>query len=230
MNEIPATTETDARDGALTLVIGNKNYSSWSLRPWLFLRHHALPFNEHRIPLQTERFRDEIGRWSPTRRVPLLRSGDLAIWESLAILEYLAERFGATQGWPAARDARAVARAACAEMHSGFASLRDELPMDCRLHAPREAGSLAAATRSDIARIQSLWQECRERFGAEGLFLFGDFGIADCMYAPVAMRFVSYGVALNDTAQAWVEALTELPAMQAWLTDAAAEPEVLDEH
>ena len=221
----------DARDGALTLVIGNKNYSSWSLRPWLFLRHHGVPFTEHRIPLDTERFRQEIGLWSPAGRVPVLMSGELAVWDSLAILEFLAERFPAAHGWPEAADARAVARSVCAEMHAGFIALRAELPMDCRRHTPRDIATLTAATRTDITRIQNLWHDSRQRFGAHGPFLFGGFGIADCMYAPVAMRFVSHGVPLGDTAKAWVEALLALPAMQEWLADARAEVEVLaDDH
>ncbi len=222
-----STTEDDARNGAMTLIFGNKNYSSWSLRPWLYLRHHGLTFTEHRIPLDTQRFRDEIGLWSPTRRVPVLKTGELLVWDSLAILEYLAERFPATGGWPRGMAARAVARSVCAEMHSGFMALRSELPMDCRRRAPRADDTLAPATRTDIARIQNLWHDCRSRFGAEGPFLFGEFGIADCMYAPVAMRFVTYGVGMDDNARGWVDALLALPAMQQWLRDAEAEAEVI---
>ena len=219
----------DAASGALTLVIGNRNYSSWSLRPWLYLRHHGLSFSEHRIPLDTERFRREIGQWSPTGRVPVLHAGGLAIWDSLAILEYLAERFPETGGWPADPAARAVARAASAEMHSGFAGLRAELPMDCRRREPRDPQALSLATRADIARVQALWRDCRERFGAGGPFLFGGFGIADCMYAPVASRFVTWGVDMDDTARAWVEALSGLPAMREWLAAAEAEEEVIED-
>ena len=223
-------TADDARNGAMTLVFGNKNYSSWSLRPWLYLRHHDLPFTEHRIPLVTERFEHEIGDWSPTRRVPVLKTGALVVWDSLAILEYLAERFPATRGWPEAPDARAVARSLSAEMHSGFESLRSEMPMDCRHREPRDPATLAPATRDDIARIQAAWRDCQRRFGSAGPFLFGDFGIVDCMYAPVALRFRTYGVALDDHAPAWVDTLLSLPAMQAWLTDAETETEVLYHH
>ena len=207
------------------LVIGNKNYSSWSLRPWLLLRHHGVDFDEVRLPLDTPAFADAIGRWSPTRTVPAMRHGELVLWDSLAICEYANEAFLGGAGWPASRHARAVARAASAEMHAGFAALRARMPMNCRR---RSAGlALPAEVQRDVARVLALWRDCRARFGDGGPFLFGAFSIADAMYAPVAMRFRSYGIEIDDGARAWSRALLALPAMQEWLDAAANEPETL---
>lgn len=210
------------------LVIGNKNYSSWSLRPWLFLSHYGLPFREVRLPLDSDTFRNQIGRYSPSGRVPVLHDGELVVWDSLAILEYLAERHPQTQGWPTAVDARAHARAIAAEMHSGFPDLRNELPMNCRRSgAATEPG---AAARRDIDRVTAIWRETRRRYGRGGDFLFGDFGIADAMYAPVAVRFTGYGVALDDVCQDYVDAVYAMPAMIAWLAAAKAETESLPKY
>lgn len=205
------------------LVIGNKNYSSWSLRPWLLLRHHGIPFDEHRLPLDTPRFAAEIAQWSPTRRVPALRHGDVAIWDSLAICEYVSDVFLSGAGWPADVAARALARAASAEMHSGFAALRTAMPMNTRRHRPHPG--LGADVLRDVERVLSLWADCRARFGGGGDFLFGGFSIADAMYAPVALRFASYGVELDAGGRAYVDALLGLDAMREWLRDAAAETE-----
>lgn len=207
------------------LVIGNKNYSSWSLRPWLYLRHHGIEFDEHRLPLDSETFQREIHTLSPSGRVPVLHDGDRVIWDSLAILDYLAERHPASSGWPDDLDARTLARCISAEMHAGFADLRSELPMNCRRRSGPPA--LSALARRDIERVQSLWRQARERHGSGGDFLFGRFGIADAMYAPVASRFVSYGIELDAVGRAYVETIFAMPAMQQWLTDAAAETEAL---
>lgn len=207
------------------LVIGNKNYSSWSLRPWIFMTHHHLDFDEIRLPLDSETFRDQIERYSPTGRVPVLHDGDLVVWDSLAILEYLAERHPQTQGWPADTAARAQARSVAAEMHSGFADLRGEMPMNCRRRGP--ALRVSALAQRDVDRVTSVWRETRRRYGAHGEFLFGDFTIADAMYAPVASRFVSYGVALDEVCRRYVDALQALPAMAAWMEDAVRESESL---
>jgi glutathione S-transferase len=207
------------------LVIGNKNYSSWSLRPWLLLRQHGVAFDEVRLSLDTPEFANGIRRWSPSGRVPALRHGDLTIWDSLAICEYVGETFLGGSGWPADVAARAIARAVSAEMHSGFAALRGGLPMDCRR---RVSGFVAdVAAQRDIARVCALWRDCRARFGANGDFLFGAVSIADAMYAPVASRFVTYGVELDEGARAYVDALLALPALQDWLREAAAEVETL---
>lgn len=208
------------------LVIGNKNYSSWSLRPWLLLRHHGIAFEELRLPLDTPQFANAIAQWSPSRHVPALRHGDVAIWDSLAICEYADEVLLDGAGWPADVAARAVARSVSAEMHSGFQALRAALPMNCRR---RSRGFVAdAEVQRDIDRIVDLWRDCRGRFGsASHGFLFGDFCIADAMYAPVALRFLSYGVGLDADAGAYVDALLELDALQEWLRAAATETETL---
>lgn len=207
------------------LVIGNKNYSSWSLRPWLLLRHHGVAFDERRIPLDTPQFAAEIAQWSPSRRVPALRHGEVAIWDSLAICEYADETFLDGAGWPAARAARALARTVSAEMHAGFQALRTAMPMNCRRTRP--AASVSAETRADIERVFDLWKDCRRHFGAGGAFLFGHFSIADAMYAPVALRLRSYGVALDAEARAYLDALLGLAALQEWLAAAEAETETV---
>ena len=206
------------------LVIGNKNYSSWSLRPWLLLRQHGVMFDEMRLPLDTPEFASAIPRWSPSGRVPALRHGELVVWDSLAICEYANEAFLAGAGWPVDIAARATARSASAEMHSGFQALRSALPMNCRRRVSGFAPD--AAAKRDIERVCALWRDCRGRF-ATGHFLFGGFSIADAMYAPVALRFITYGIALDADARAYVDALLALPALQEWLRDAGAEAETL---
>lgn len=207
------------------LVIGNKNYSSWSLRPWLLLRHHEVDFEEVRLPLDTPEFARGIAAWSPARTVPAMRHGDLSIWDSLAICEYANETFLEGAGWPRERDARAMARTACAEMHSGFTALRTRMPMNCRRRM--QGLVLSEAVRRDIERVLAVWRDCRKRHGEAGPFLFGTFSIADAMYAPVALRFRTYGIEVDDNARAWSAALLETSAMQEWLRAAEAEPESL---
>lgn len=209
-----------------TLVIGNKNYSSWSLRPWLLLRQAGIPFREIRIPLDQPETRPSILRHSPTGKVPALIEGDLTVWESLAICEWAAERFPEHGLWPADAAARAVARSAATEMHGGFPALRQQLPMDVRARRPEHRWS--AEAQADIDRVVALWESCRARHGGEGPFLFGRFGVPDAMYAPVATRLQTYGVALSPVAQAYVEAVLALPAMRDWSAAAAAETEVID--
>ena len=204
-----------------TLVIGDKNLSSWSLRPWLALRVFGIDFEELRLPLDTPEFRARIGEFSPTGKVPALLHDGVAVWESLAILEYINETFLGGRGWPHERAPRAHARAIAAEMHAGFAALRRELPLNLqRRGAPATPGPEAAR---DITRVQQLWRDARGRFGTGGPFLFGGFGLADAMYAPVALRFVAYGIALTAEAQAYVEAITALPAVIEWRAAAEAE-------
>jgi len=210
------------------LVIGNKNYSSWSLRPWLFLAHHGLDFDEVRLPLDSDTFRNEIGRYSPTGRVPVLHDGDLVIWDSLAILEYLAERHPVAQGWPDPVASRAHARAISAEMHSGFADMRNEMPMNCRRHGAPIA--LSASARRDVDRVATIWRETRRIHGAGSDYLFGRFSVADAMYAPVAVRLVAYGIELDPVCRAYVDAIYALPAMRTWLSDANRESEFLPKY
>jgi glutathione S-transferase len=206
---------------ATTLVIGNKNLSSWSLRPWLLMRHHGVAFDELRLPLDTPEFHDRIGAWSPTRRVPVLREGELTVWDSLAICEYVNDRWLQGRGWPSDLETRAMARCAAAEMHSGFAALRGQLPMYvCR--RPDSYRWDADAER-DIARVQELWRGLRTRFGGEGDFLCGGFGIVDAMFAPVCVRFRGYGVRTDDTASAYMDTIFALPAMREWEAAARAE-------
>jgi glutathione S-transferase len=209
----------------LVLMIGNKNYSSWSLRPWLALRMAGLRFDEVRIPLYQPDSRERQVRHSPSGKVPVLRHGDVVVWESLAICEYAAELAPAAGLWPADAAARAHARAVSAEMHAGFAALRAALPMNLRVVGARIA--LAAPVQAEIDRVVSLWEDCRRRFGAGGELLFGRFTIADAMFAPVVTRFRTYGVALPPRAQAYADAVCDLAPLREWTAAAAAETERL---
>lgn len=208
----------------LTLVIANRNYSSWSLRAWLFLKHCGAPFREIRIPLDEPGTRAAILEHSPTGRVPLLVDGAIRVWDSLAICEYLAEKFPAAHGWPAAVAARAEARAVAAEMHSGFQALRNEMPMNIRA---RRRVTPSAAARADIDRVIAIWTGCRARHGAGDPWLFGRFSIADAMYAPVVWRFATYGVALPGAAADYAATVRADPAMAEWATAARAETEIV---
>jgi glutathione S-transferase len=210
----------------LALVIGNKNYSSWSMRPWVAMKHAGIPFVEHRIALYQPDSKRRILEHSPAGKVPVLKDGTTAVWDSLAILEYLAERFPDRGLWPRSAAGRARARAASAEMHSGFAALRTHMPMNLRNSYPGQG--LTRDVEADIARIVGLWTDCRAT--ASGQFLFGDFCIADAMFAPVATRFLTYGVRLPSVCQRYVDTLVALPAMQAWYADARAEREAIDEY
>jgi glutathione S-transferase len=205
----------------LEIVIGDKRKSSWSLRPWLALRHTGAPFTETVVRLDRPTTKAEILARSPSGRVPALRDGDVLVWESLAICEHLAERFPEAHLWPVDPAARAHARAISCEMHAGFADVRREMPMDlCR--AP-EPVALSGAARAQVARILSIWTETRARFGAGGPLLFGAFTVADAMYAPVATRFRSYGVPVDGDARAYADALLALAAMTEWYAAAALE-------
>lgn len=208
-----------------TLAIGNKNYSSWSLRPWLLLRAFGIAFDEHRILLDTPEFHHEVRQWSPSGRVSALHDGDLVVWDSLAICEYANERWLNGRGWPGDVAARALARSAAAEMHSGFAALRKHLPMNCR----RTPGSYRwnDDAQADIDRVQALWRQMRSRHGGDGAFLCGAFGIVDAMFAPVAIRFRGYGVAVDAAGNTYCDALLALPAMQEWIAAGRAESEYL---
>lgn len=210
----------------LTLVIGNKNYSSWSLRAWLALTQAGLDFDEVRIPLNTPTTRREILRYSAAGKVPVLIDGQMTVWESLAISEYLAERCPAARLWPEEPAARALARAVSAEMHAGFERLRANMPVNCRARLPGKG--MAPGVEEDIDRVTAIWRDCRQRFGAGGDLLFGHFTIADAMYAPVVTRFVTYDVRLDAVAKAYVEAVFDLPALREWVAAAEAEPERIE--
>lgn len=203
-----------------TLVIGNKNYSSWSLRPWMLLKHLQLPFDEQLIALSRPDTHARILRHGPAGRVPVLKHGALTVWESIAIGEYLCELTGA--GWPGERGARAHARAVSAEMHAGFGALRAHWPMNARATGRRTP--VNPELRADIERIDALWSSSRERFGGHGPWLFGEYSLADAMYAPVALRFRSYGATLSPPAQAYLDTVLQDAPLQQWLAAAALEP------
>jgi glutathione S-transferase len=206
-----------------TLYIGNKNYSSWSLRVWVLLKAAGIVFNEHRILLSRPETSQRIYAVSPNGRVPCLHDGDCVVWDTLAIAEYLAERHPGL--WPADTAARAWARCVAAEMHSGFPSLRDQFGMDLR---KRDVVQPSAQTAVDIRRVDAIWREGRQRFGRNGDFLCGAFGIVDAFWCPVAFRFRSYGVTLTGASGSYLHSLLTFPPMLEWAADASAEREVID--
>jgi glutathione S-transferase len=207
----------------LTLVIGNKNYSSWSLRPWLYLRHSGITFEERRLPLQTPSFRAEIARYDAAGLVPILLDGAITVWDSLAIIEYLAESRREAAPWPRERAQRALARALACEMHSGFRALRMELPQNLRRRATPPKQALSEACAADVQRVDTLWSRCIRAHG--GPFLFGAFSPADAMFAPVALRFDSYAIALSEDSQRYVDSVRNLPAVQEFRASATEESE-----
>lgn len=198
----------------LELVIGTKRFSSWSLRPWLALKQAQLPFTETVIELRQPDTAAEIAKHSPSGKIPVLKHGGLLVWDSLAICEYVAELGCAHSLWPENRGARAVARSVSAEMHSGFVALRQNLGMDAGHDFPDFTPPAEAL--ADIERIQSIWRDCRQRFGATGDFLFGRWSMADAMFAPVVFRFESYHVPQDEVCQAYMQAMLALPGMQQW--------------
>jgi glutathione S-transferase len=212
---------------SFTLYIGNKNYSSWSLRAWLALQATEAPFEEVRIPLYRGDSAVALARHSPTGRVPVLRDGALVVWDSLAICEYLAEQFPAAGLWPSEAGDRAHARAVSAEMHSGFSALRQAMPMNARAvgrRVPHED-----AVECDVARVGAIWRECRARPAAQrGPWLYGDFGIADCMYAPVVLRFQTYGVQCDAVGRDYMGTILAHPPLRAWIAAAERESEVVE--
>ncbi len=208
------------------IYVGNKNYSSWSLRPWLVLNHVGVPYQEEVVPLDEPDSKDRLRKRSPSGKVPVLEYGGLRIWESLAICEYLAETFPVKHLWPAEVEARAYARSVSNEMHAGFAALRQALPMDIRARRPPNA--MNADAERDIARVKQIWRECRERFGGGGTFLFGSFTIADAMYAPVVTRFTTYGIEVDAATKAYMDAVWALTSMQRWKEAAEKEPWKID--
>jgi glutathione S-transferase len=209
----------------LHLVIGNKNYSSWSFRPWLAMKIAGIAFEETVISLDAQDFKVRVTAVSGAGKVPVLIDGDTRVWESLAILEYLAEKFPAAGLWPQPAAARAHARAIASEMHAGFLPLRRLLPMN--VWRPVKQRVLDAGATADVARIAAIWSDCRVRFGADGPFLFGAFGAADAMYAPVVWRFHTYAVAVSAAGRAYMDAVMALPAWSEWRQAARREPWVL---
>ena len=212
---------------ALKLTIGNKNYSSWSFRPWIAMKVAGIAFDEEVISLNADDFKARVGRISGTGKVPALEDGDVRVWESLAILEYLAEKFPAAGLWPADPAARALARALASEMHGGFVPLRRHLPMN--MWRPVMTRELNPQAEANVRRIEAIWTDCRNRFGTAGAFLFGAFGAVDAMYAPVVSRFHTYDVNVNETSRRYMAAVMALPAWSQWYEAALQEPWILAE-
>jgi glutathione S-transferase len=211
------------------LIIGNKNYSSWSLRAWLLLREAGIAFEEHRITLDVASTTAEIASFTPAGTVPVLQLGDLTVWDSLAIAETVAERWPEANLWPNDADARAHARSICAEMHAGFATLRSSMPMNCRAMGRKVA--LPDQLTRDIDRVLAIWSDCARRYGRDGEhagWLFGKFSVADAMFAPVALRLRTYGINLPESALHYPRRLLQSEAMQEWLAAAETETEVIE--
>ena len=216
-----------AKRAGLTLVIGNKNYSSWSMRPWVAMTAFGIPFNEVRLLLDQPDTASRIAEFSAAGRVPVLVAGEMTIWDSLAICEYLAEQFQEKHLWPQDVAARAMARSVVAEMHSGFGGLRSAMSMNIRGHMPGRGRTPEA--QGDIGRISEIWEECLSRFGHHQ-YLFGEFSIADAFFAPVVMRFRTYGVALAPALQAYCDRMQAHPAVARWVREALAETEIAPLH
>lgn len=211
----------------MKLIIGNKNYSSWSLRAWLLLTVNELTFEEVRIALSTENTDAEIAKHTDAGKVPVLDDNGFIIWDSLAICEYISEQYLDGRGWPADAKDRAIARSCCAEMHSGFFALRQAMPMNCR--SINRHVNLTDDLHEDISRIETIWTSLRKKHAEHGPWLFGEFTIADCMFAPVVFRFVTYNVPLSQTAQRYMANILENPHVQLWLEQAKKESETIEE-
>ncbi len=209
----------------MQLIIGNRNYSSWSLRAWLHLTESQLEFELVRISLDSPGFSDQIARYSPARRVPVLIDGEITVWDTMAIFEYVLEKFPSAISWPEQAAARAHSRSVSAEMHAGFMAVRDELPQNLRLHKPLQLENLSSSCQSQVERIDDIWRDCYQRYG--GPFLFGPLSIADFMYAPVALRFSTYAIPLSPEALSFQSAITGLASVQQFIADAREEPESL---
>ena len=207
----------------LKLILANKAYSSWSLRPWILLAQLKIPFEEVIIPMDQAETRGSMLKYAPTGKCPSLQDGKIVIWESLAIIEYLAEAYPEKTVWPKGKAARAHARSLASEMHAGFVALRQTCPTNFR--RPVKAIALNDEVRADVARIEAAWAHARATFGRGGPFLFGRFSAADAMYAPVVTRFKSYDVPVDENAQAYMKTIEALPAMQEWRAAAMKEPD-----
>lgn len=209
-----------------TLIIGNKNYSSWSLRPWLWMKQAGLAFQEKRVALYLADSDQQLAPYFSNFKVPVLVDDDLTVWDSLAILEYLADKHPEKNGWPNERRARAVARSVSAEMHSSFIALRNEFPMNCR--AQFKGLSLSSEADKDIQRVKAIWKYCKAQYGDEGPWLFGDFCIADAMFAPVSLRFISYNVPLSASEKAYVQAIAQHRFVIDWMESGKREKEFIE--
>jgi glutathione S-transferase len=210
----------------LTLIIGNKNYSSWSLRPWILLRHHQIDFEEKRVSLFVDTTAEELAEYDSDYKVPILKDGEMVVWDSLSILEYVSEAYLDNKGWPDDRKARSVARSISAEMHSSFVNVRNELPMNCRKKF--ENIKLSKEAEREIERIKGLWQKCRNEYGSNGEWLFGDYSIADAMFAPVALRFSGYSIPLSGVEADYINSVLNHPGIVEWVEAGKLETEVIE--
>ncbi|MBT8145848.1 MAG: glutathione S-transferase family protein [Gammaproteobacteria bacterium] len=210
----------------MKLVIGNKNYSSWSLRPWLLLKHFQIPFEEVRVPLFTPGYKEKLLSYSEAGQVPVMLDEKVTVWESLAICEYVSEKYLNGAGWPADEIPRAQARACSAGMHAGFSRIRNLMPMNAR--AEGRQVEISAELESEIQRLEKMWGLLRSARGKNGPWLFGEFSIADCMFAPMSFRFNTYGVELAGNAKKYCDHLLNDPDMQEWLASAKSESEIVD--
>ena len=210
----------------MKLIIGNKNYSSWSLRAWLLLSVNNISFDEVRISLSTENTGNEIAKHTDAGKVPVLNDNDFIVWDSLAICEYVSEQYLGGKGWPADAKDRALARSYCAEMHSSFFTLRRTMPMNCR--AANRNVQITPDLQKEIVRIDSIWSGLRSRYDNQGPWLFGKFSIADCMFAPVVFRFATYNVAVSESSQKYMKNVLKNPQIQLWLEHAKNEVETID--
>lgn len=210
----------------MKLIIGNKNYSSWSLRGWLALKAFNIPFEEIKLSLFSDEFRTELAKYTPVSKVPVLVDGDLNVWDSLAICEYINENYLDGKGWPGDKNNRAVARSIVADMHSGLFAIRNEMPMNCRAKRRVE---LSDKAKKEVATLDTLWSGLRTKNAQNGDYLFGEFSLADVFFAPVVFRFSTYGIKLSDAASAYHKTMLARPDMQAWLEDSVAEIEIISQ-
>ncbi len=211
----------------LTLIIGNKNYSSWSLRPWVFLKQNGIEFNEIRVALFTETTADQLSQYGSDAKVPILKDGELLIWDSLSILEFISENYLDSKGWPQDKSARAMARSISCEMHSSFPNVRNTLPMNCRKQFQNI--KLTTQTEREIGRIKSLWRDCRTRYATNGEWLFGQYSIADAMFAPIALRFHGYDIPLEGIEKTYLQSVLNQVVIQDWIEAGKKEKEVIAE-
>ncbi len=210
----------------LTLIIGNKNYSSWSLRPWIFLRHYQIDFEEKWVSLFVDTTTEELAGYDSDFKVPILKDGELVVWDSLSILEYISEAYLENRGWPIDRKARSVARSISSEMHSSFFNVRSELPMNCRKQF--ENIKLSQGAEREIERIKKLWRKCRIEYGSNGEWLFGDYSIADAMFAPIVLRFSGYSIPLTGVEENYLHSVLKHPGIAEWVKAGKLETQIIE--
>ena len=210
----------------LTLIIGNKNYSSWSLRPWILMKHFQVNFKEKRIALFTDNTTDELTAYDSDLKVPILQDDDLVVWDSFSILEYISEQYLEGRGWPADKNARSIARSISSEMHSSYSNIRNELPMNCRKKF--ENIQLSQDATREVQRIKELWRKCRTEYGSKGEWLFGEYSIADAMFSPIALRFDGYNIRLGGVEANYIKSVLGHPAIVEWVEAGKLEKEVIE--